>query len=156
VDERECACDEEVVHMGTDTWSYAAGILRLTSLCFALAMTVAPMTLSALDVTSKGQEPDVYSIKETGLTPPKLVRQTQPDYTLQAMRARIQGIVKLEAVVLTDGKVGDVKITQSLDKKFGLDKRAIATVKNWKFEPGRKDDKAVPVRIDIELSFKLK
>ncbi len=198
VNERERACDEEVVHMGTDTRSYAAGILkvcnfclrapapfvtgvggsdlaqrierivtgapllarartaRLTSLCFGLTLTIAPLTVGALGVTSIRQQPSVYSTKQAGVTAPKLVKETKPGYTPEALHARIEGIVRLEAVVRADGKIGDVKITQSLDKEFGLDDRAIATVKKWEFEPGRKDGKAVAVRVEIEMSFKLK
>lgn len=198
VSERERACDEEVVHMGTDRRSYAAGILevcnfclrapaalvagvgssnlaqrveriltgaprkmgtraaRLTGLCFALAMTLAPLTLGALGLASNRPQRDVYSTKQPGVTAPTLVKESKPGYTPEALHARIEGIIKLEAVVLADGKVGDVKITQSLDKEFGLDDRAIATVKKWEFKPGRKDGKAVPVRVEIEMSFKLK
>ncbi len=198
ITERERACDEEVVHMGTDTQSYAAGILkvcnfclrapaafvagvggsnlaqrverivsgprppreataaRLTSLCFGLALTAAPLTLGALGVPSNAEQPKVYSTKQAGVTAPKLVKETKAGYTPEAMQARIQGTVKLEAVVLADGKVGDVKITQSLDKEFGLDDQAIAAVKKWEFEPGRKDGEAVSVRVDIEMVFKLK
>jgi TonB family protein len=198
VNERERACDEEVVHMGTDTRTYAAGILkvcnfclcppaafvagvsssnlaqriarivtgaprttrataaRLTGLCFGLAMTVPPLTLGALGLASSGPQQDVYSMKQPGVTAPRLVKETKPGYTAEALHARIEGIVKLEAVVRADGKVGNVKITQSLDKEFGLDDRAIATIKKWEFEPGRKGGKAVPVRVEIEISFTLK
>jgi len=34
------------------------------------------------------------------------------------MRAKMQGIVRLEGVVLPDGTVGDVKVTRSLDAVF--------------------------------------
>jgi TonB family protein len=129
---------------------------RLTSLCFGLAMTITPLTVGAFGVTSNGQQPPVYSTKQAGVTAPKLVKETKPGYTPEALHARIEGIVRLEAVVRADGKIGDVKITQSLDKEFGLDDRAIATVKKWEFEPGRKDGKAVAVRVEIEMSFKLK
>jgi TonB family protein len=125
-------------------------------MCFGLAITVTPLTLGALGVTLKEPQRNVYSAKQAGVTTPALVKETQPLYTPEALHARIQGIVKLEAVVLADGKVGDVKITQSLDKEFGLDDRAVAAVKKWKFEPGRKDGKPVAVRVEIEMSFTLK
>lgn len=129
---------------------------KLTSLCFGLAMTIAPLTVGALGVTSNRQQPAVYSTKQAGVTAPKLVKETKPDYTPEALHARIEGNIRLEAVVRSDGTIGDVKITQSLDKEFGLDDRAVATVKKWEFEPGKKDGKAVPVRVEIEMSFKLK
>jgi TonB family protein len=133
-----------------------ASAARLIGLCFGLAMIFAPLTLGALGVRSNEQQPNVYSTKQAGVTAPKLVKETKPGYTPEALHARIEGFVRLEAVVLPSGKVGNVKITQSLDKEYGLDDRAVAAVKQWQFEPGRKDGKAVPVRIEIEMSFTLK
>jgi TonB family protein len=199
VNERERACDEEVVHMGTNTQSYAAGILKVCGFClrapaafaagvggsnlaqrverivtaspyasrvrtakllglsFALAMTVAPLTLGALGATSQeAQEPNVYTMKQAGVTAPRLVKETKPRYTADAMRAKIQGIVRLEAVVRPDGTITDIKVTQSLDKDLGLDNQAIEAMKKWEFKPGTKDGKPVAVRIEAEMSFRLK
>ena len=46
---------------------------------------------------------------------PRVLRSADPDYTQAAMRARIQGEVRLDIVVLADGTVGDVVVTKSLD-----------------------------------------
>ena len=59
-----------------------------------------------------------------------------PEYTNAAMQAKLQGTVVLEAVVLTDGTVGDVRIMRSLDSTFGLDQNAIKAVRQWRFMPG--------------------
>ena len=72
------------------------------------------------------------------------------------MRAKVQGIVLLECVVLTDGTIGDVNIIMSLDKVFGLDEQAIKAAKQWRFRPGRRFDVPVPVIVTIELSFTLR
>ena len=74
----------------------------------------------------------------------------------EAMGARIQGNVRLEAVVLTTGEVGDVEVTQSLDTVYGLDDEAVKAIRQWRFEPGTKDGKAVAVRVEVEMTFKLK
>ena len=87
---------------------------------------------------------------------PKLVREVTPDYTVAALRAKIQGIVVVECVVLPDGTIGDVKIIQSLDKVYGLDEEAIKTAKQWRFQPGRRLGEPVPVFVQIELSFTLR
>jgi protein TonB len=92
----------------------------------------------------------------SGVSAPELVRELKPNYTLDAMRAKLQGLVVLECVVLTDGTVGDVKITKSLDKAFGLDDEAIKTVKQWRFLPGRRFGEPVPVYVTIELAFTLR
>ena len=86
---------------------------------------------------------------------PKLVREVTPNYTAAALRAKIQGIVVVECVVLPDGTIGDVKI-QSLDKIFGLDEEAVKTAKQWRFKPGRRFGEPVPVFVKIELSFTLR
>ena len=39
------------------------------------------------------------------------------------------------AVVLADGKVGDVTVTESLDSIYGLDKNAVTAMKQWESWP---------------------
>jgi protein TonB len=72
------------------------------------------------------------------------------------MRARIQGMVTLQAVVLPDGSVGTAHIVRSLDSTFGLDEEAVKAVKLWRFLPGTLAGRAVPVRVEIELTFTLR
>ena len=92
-------------------------------------------------------------VKETRPVP---VLQVKPQYTSEAMRAKIQGVVTLEVVVNADGTVGDANVVRSLDPIFGLDQSAIAAVKAWKFKPGRRAGKPIPVLVTVELSFTLR
>ena len=89
-----------------------------------------------------------------GVSAPVLVKEVKPQYTPEAMRARVQGIVALECVVQPDGTIGDVNVTKSLDA--GLDEEAIKAVKRWRFEPGKKDGKPVPVVVTLEMTFTLR
>lgn len=91
-----------------------------------------------------------------GVSWPRLVREVKPNYTAEAMRAHIEGLVELEIVVLADGSVGRVRVVRSLDSRFGLDQEAINAVRGWRFEPGRRLGKAIPVRVGVELSFHLR
>ncbi len=97
-----------------------------------------------------------------GLTPgngvswPRLVREVKPNYTADAMRAQVEGLVELEILVLEDGSVGRVSIVRSLDARFGLDQEAINAVRRWRFDPGRRQGKAVATRVGVELSFNLR
>ena len=43
-----------------------------------------------------------------GVTTPRVLREVKPQYTSDAMRAKVQGTVLLECVVQPDGTVGDV------------------------------------------------
>lgn len=59
-------------------------------------------------------------------------------------------------VVTEKGDVGEVTVSESLDKEYGLDDEAVKAAREWKFEPGKKDGKAVPVQVTLELTFTLK
>ena len=91
-----------------------------------------------------------------GVQAPTLVKETKPLYTAAAMDAGIQGDLEVEAIVLADGTVGEVRVVRSLDKEYGLDEQAMNAVEQWEFRPGRKDGKAVPVLVHIELTFRLR
>ena len=87
-----------------------------------------------------------------------LIKEVKPNYTAQAMGAKLQGAVEMEAVVLPDGSVdsASIRITRSLDSIFGLDQQAIIAVKQWRFRPGTFKGQAVAVRVNIELTFTLR
>jgi TonB family protein len=91
-----------------------------------------------------------------GVTTPRVLREVRPNYTSDAMRAKVQGVVVLECVVRPDGSVGDVHVTRSLDSTFGLDQEAIKAAKAWRFAPGTRMGEPVPVLISIELTFTLR
>jgi TonB family protein len=92
----------------------------------------------------------------SGIVSPRVVTEVKPQYTADAMRAKIQGTVWIEAVVMPDGSVGNVQITRSLDPTFGLDQEAIKAVKRWRFIPGTRQGQPVPVLVEIELTFTLR
>jgi TonB family protein len=92
----------------------------------------------------------------SGITLPSVLREVKPAYTADAMRAKVQGSVWLECIVMPDGGVGDVKVTRSLDPIFGLDQEAIKAAKQWRFRPGMRQGEPVPVIITIELTFTLR
>ena len=87
------------------------------------------------------------------VTAPRIIKSARPEYPAEAVRAKIQGVVTLEAVVRPDGTVREVRIKRSLDRKFGLDDAAVKSVKDYRFTPGMKDGVGVPVLVSIEVSF---
>ena len=91
-----------------------------------------------------------------GITPPDLLRQVRPNYTTAAMQRRISGLVLMDAVVLPDGSVGDVKIVRSLDRASGLDEEAITAVKQWRFRPGSRAGTPVAMWVRVEMMFELR
>ena len=88
-----------------------------------------------------------------GIVMPKPVYHPEPSYTDAARKAKVTGTVVLSFTVAIDGTTRDIKITRSL--RSDLDEQALATVSTWRFEPGTKDGVPVPVRLNVEVSFKL-
>lgn len=89
-----------------------------------------------------------------GVSLPKLIRDVRPQYTADAMRRGITGAVLLRCVVDRDGVPTSLEIVRSLDEE--LDQVALAALKQWRFEPGKKNGNAVLVQIDVTMSFTMK
>ena len=66
----------------------------------------------------------------------------------------MQGTVELEGVVQADGTINRIRVTKGIDER--LDREAINALGQWRFKPGQKDGKDVPVRISIEMSFSVR
>lgn len=90
----------------------------------------------------------------SGIGPPRLLREVKPSYTEEARRAGVNGEVVLEIVVRRDGSVGDVRVLQRLGS--GLDERAIDAVRQWRFDPARRQGVAVDVIVEVSVEFKLR
>jgi TonB family protein len=97
----------------------------------------------------------VYRIGN-GVTSPRIIREVKPQYTSDAMRAKIQGVVLLQCTVRPDGTVTDVQVIRSLDSTFGLDEEARKAARQWRFAPGTRMGQPVAVEITIELTFSLR
>jgi len=89
-----------------------------------------------------------------GVSEPVPVSMTQPEYSDDGRKARIQGTVVLSIVVNPDGSVRFDNVTRSLG--YGLDQKAIEAVRRWKFIAGKKDGKPVPVRVEVLVNFSLR
>ena len=90
----------------------------------------------------------------SGVEPPRLLREVKADYSDDARRANIEGEVLLEIVVRSDGSVGDVKVLRGL--RGGLNERAIAAVRQWRFSPARMKGTPVDVVVEVGVEFRLR
>jgi protein TonB len=91
-----------------------------------------------------------------GVALPRILKEVKPQYTSDAMRAKIQGAVLLQCTVRPDGSVTDIQVVRSLDPTFGLDQEAIKAARQWRFSPGTRMGQPVSVQITIELTFTLR
>ncbi len=88
-----------------------------------------------------------------GVTPPRVIYQTDPEFSEEARKAKYQGTCVLGLVVDANGRPTAIRVINALG--MGLDEKAIESVKNWKFEPGKKDGHDVSVEIAVEVDFHL-
>jgi len=56
-------------------------------------------------------------------------------------------------IVGPDGRTHEVRVQRSLG--MGLDEKAIAAVRIWRFEPARKNGQPVAVQVNVEVNFQL-
>ncbi len=88
-----------------------------------------------------------------GVTGPRVLYQTDPEFSEEARKAKFQGTCVLGLIVDAQGRPIDIHVVSTLG--MGLDEKAIESVRNWKFEPGQKDGHPVPVAINVEVDFHL-
>jgi protein TonB len=87
------------------------------------------------------------------ITPPRVTYSPDPEYDQASRKAKIEGTVVLRIIVTRDGLVKDPRIKRGLCE--ALDKRAVETVSQWKFNPATKNGKPVSLYLIVEVSYKL-
>ncbi len=88
-----------------------------------------------------------------GVSAPFPIYAPDPEFTDDARKSKHQGVVILQVVIGADGRAHNMRVVQPLG--LGLDQKAVEAVGQWKFEPARKDGRAVPVAVNIEVTFRL-
>jgi len=90
----------------------------------------------------------------SGITPPRVLREVKADYTEAARQRALTGEVVLEIVVQRDGSVGNVTLLRGLGS--GLDDRAMAAVRQWRFSPAQRLGVPVDVIVEVGVEFRLR
>jgi len=126
--------------------------------CFAGLLFCPALLVSAQAPVSKNTDAPntnpIAPLKVGGdVTAPRAIYAPDPEYSEKARAAGYQGSCVLRLIVGADGKPRDISLERRLG--MGLDEKAIEAVRDWVFEPARKDSKPVAVQIGIEVSFQL-
>jgi TonB family protein len=87
------------------------------------------------------------------MRPPEPMRKVDPKYVADAANERVEGIVRLSAVIRKDGSIEDVELLKHLDDR--LDRSAEEALGKWRFEPAQRDGTAVDVDAVFEIPFRL-
>lgn len=111
-------------------------------------------TVASAAAGVKGGSP-VGTIYDVGgdVLPPVPIYHPDPTYSDEARRAKFSGVVPLAIVVNSDGDVTDAKVEKPVG--YGLDQKAVDTIKTWKFKPATRNGTPVPVHLLTEVTFRL-
>ena len=85
------------------------------------------------------------------MKPPKATRSPDPDFPDIPSDAEPRGVVIMLIGINTKGRVELVHVLRAGNEAF--QQSAVSTVKTWKFTPAKKDGKAVPVQVTVEMKF---
>jgi TonB family protein len=89
------------------------------------------------------------------ITGPVPIRKVEPEYTEQARKSKLQGIVWVQVEVQSDGKVSTEHIFVVHGLGMGLDEKAIEAVKQWTFRPAKKDGNPISMATTVQVEFRL-
>jgi len=85
------------------------------------------------------------------MKPPKATRSPDPDFPVIPVDAEPRGIVVMLIGINAKGHVELVHVLRASNDAF--QQSAVSTVKTWRFTPAKKDGKAVPVQVTVEMKF---
>lgn len=85
---------------------------------------------------------------------PQLVRRTQPQYPIDALRNHDEGSVQLLMSLDAQGGIRDVRISHS-SRSRSLDRAAMEAVRQWQFRPAISNGQPVPSTVTETVDFRL-
>ncbi len=84
--------------------------------------------------------------------PPQLLKYVEPIYSPLAQRARVQGTVRIDAIIDANGRVVEIKVLYGHPL---LVSAAMHAVKQWIYEPTYLNGRPAPVVFEITVHFQL-
>ena len=108
----------------------------------SVAARITPSLLAALEPVALSED----------LSRGLLLQKVLPSYPEQAIRARLQGPVVLQAWIGRDGTIQDLKLIQG---SFVLGQAAYRAVKQWRYQPYLVNGRAVEAQTFVTVDFKL-
>jgi TonB family protein len=83
---------------------------------------------------------------------PEAVERVAPNYPLAAREKGVSGTVMVQALVIEDGTVADIRIMKSIPE---LDAAAAECVRKWRFKPALNGATPVSVWVGVPIRFSL-
>jgi TonB family protein len=90
---------------------------------------------------------------DLAITPPRLTKHVNPIPSAEAQAHQKVGTVWLDVLVDDTGRVADARVTHSIDREYGGDASAVATVKQWAFSPATRNGRPIAVVVTVLITF---
>jgi len=87
------------------------------------------------------------------ISAPVPLRKVDPKYIQAAADEKVQGVIRLFAVIRKTGFVDSVELLQGLDRR--LDQSAAEALVKWQFEPAHRDGTPIDVDAVFDIPFRL-
>jgi TonB family protein len=117
-----------------------AGVIGVEQMSVDAPPPVAPVTSGPLPIGGN-------------IKAPARTKYVPPQYPEIARSTRVEGVVIIEAIIGSNGKVEEARVLRS--KPF-LDDAALAAVRAWEYTPTLLNDRPVPVIMTVTVQFSLK
>lgn len=88
-----------------------------------------------------------------GVSEPKIIHQVDAEFSEEARKAKMSGVVTVGFVVDEKGNVIRAHVVRGLG--MGLDEKAIEAVQQYKFKPAMENGKPVAVFMNVEINFQI-
>jgi TonB family protein len=123
---------------------------------FAQSANTAGDSTSKISTTTPANMVDdeafvAYQRVTKDMKPPKATRSPDPDYPVIPADAEPRGVVVMLIGIDAKGHVALVHVLRASNDAF--QQSAESTVKTWRFTPAKKNGKAVPVQVTVEMRF---
>ena len=138
-------------------------VLMICCAGHSLGQQTSPTSENPATASPAGSEPSVYNVGGA-VTPPAVLKKVGPTWPKNARKRRIEGRCLIALVVDAEGNPQDIHVLRSIGENLTgkdkaaaaeLDRAALQAVAEYRFVPAQKDGKPVPVRVNVEVNFKL-
>jgi protein TonB len=136
-------------------------LIAIAILTFGFASPAAAQSTAAGDSSSMSTSTPANTVDDEAfaayqrvtndMKPPKATRSPDPEFPVIPVDAEPRGIVVMLIGINAKGHVGPVHVLRASNDAF--QQSAVSTVKTWRFSPAKKDGKAVPVQVTVEMKF---
>ena len=88
-----------------------------------------------------------------GVSAPSLVYKVEAEFSEEARKAKMSGVVTVGFIVDEKGNVIRAHVIRGLG--MGLDEKAIEAVRQYRFKPAMENGKPVKVEVNVEVNFQI-